>query len=194
MMTKIDERKNIIVSLKSNYGERKKGIEKRVKYLKGVHILSLICTILCGGIIILSIILEPLGFEFLKWQKMSLLTILSLNFILRLPRETFELKLLKHLKKISDKTDFSGIEKLNLELNTIVADLNNKMRYHRVFIALALVILILAMVQVLWEDFHPYWNYAKILVILFFGMVLSRFYMIYKKLNRNIKETEKHSS
>ena len=123
---------------------------------------------------------------------MSLLTILSLNFILRLPGETFELKLLKHLKKISDKTDFSGIEKLNLELNTIVADLNNKMRYHRVFIPLALVILILAMVQVLWEDFYPYWNYAKILVILFFGMVLSRFYMIYKKLNRNIKETEKY--
>ena len=69
IMTKIDERKNIIVSLKSNYGARKKGIEKRIKYLKGVHILNLICTILCGGIIILTIILEPLGFEFLKWQK-----------------------------------------------------------------------------------------------------------------------------
>ncbi|SHJ85243.1 hypothetical protein SAMN04487911_1459 [Arenibacter nanhaiticus] len=193
-MTKIDERKNIIVSLKSNYGERKKGVEKRIKYLKGMNILNLILTILCGGIILTSIILEPFGFEVFKWQKMGLVTILSLSFILRLPEETFELKLLKHLKRISDKSDFDGIEKLNLELKTIVANLNKRMNYHRIFIPLTIAILILGMIQVLSEDLNPYWNYAKILVFLFFGMVLTRFYKVSKKLNRNINETEKHCS
>ncbi len=194
VMTKIEERKNIIVSLKSNYGERKKGIEKRIQYLKGMNILNLTLTIFCGGIILMSIILEPFGFEFFKWQKMGLMTILSLSFILRLPEETFELKLLKHLKRISDKTDFSGIEKLNSELKTIVADLNKKMNYHRIFIPLVIAILTLGMIQVISEDLNPYWNYAKILVILFFGMVLTRFRKVIRKLNRNINETEKHCS
>ncbi len=159
-----------------------------------MNIINLILTILCGGIIFLSIILEPLGFEFFKWQKMGLLTILSLSFILRLPEETFELKLLKHLKRISDKSDFDGIEKLNSELKIIIGNLNKKMNYHRIFIPLAIAILILGMIQFLSEDLNPYWNYAKILIILFFGMVLTRFYKVNKKLNRNIIETEKHCS
>ena len=191
-MTKIDERKNIIVSLKSNYGERKKGIDKRIQYLKGMNILNLTLAILCGGIILASIILEPLGFEFFKWQKMGLLTILSLSFILRLPEETFELKLLRHLKRISDKTDFNGIEKLNSELQIIVDNLNKKMKFHRIFIPLAIVILILGIIQVLSEDLNPFWNYAKILVVFFFIVVMTRFYKVNKKLTKNILETEKH--
>ena len=127
-MTKIDERKNIIVSLKSNYGERKKGIDKRIQYLKGMTILDLVLTTFCGGIVLLSIILEPLGYEFFKWQKMGLLTILSLSFILRLPEEIFELKLLKHLRNISDKSDFLGIDKLNSDLKIIVDKLNKKLK------------------------------------------------------------------
>jgi len=193
-MRKIDERKNIIVSLKSNYGERKKGIDKRIQYLKGMTILNLILTIFCGGIILTSIILEPLGYDFFKWQKMGLLTILSLSFILRFPEEIFELKLLKHLKNISDKSDFSGIEKLNSDLKIIVSKLNKKLKYHGIIIPLAVIILVLGFVQVLSENVNPYWNYAKIPVLLFFGMIIVRFYNVNKKLTKNITETEKYCS
>jgi hypothetical protein len=193
-MTKIDERKNIIVSLKSNYGERKKGIDKRIQYLKGMAILDLLLTTFCGGIVLLSIILEPLGYEFFKWQKMGLLTILSLSFILRLPEEIFELKLLKHLRNISDKSDFLGIDKLNSDLKIIVDKLNKKLKYNRLIIPLAIIILVLGFIQVLSENLNPYWNYAKIPVLLFFGMIVIRFYNVYKKLNKNIMETEKYCS
>jgi hypothetical protein len=193
-MTKIDERKNIIVSLKSNYGERKKGIDKRIQYLKGMTILDLVLTTFCGGIVLLSIILEPLGYEFFKWQKMGLLTILSLSFILRLPEEIFELKLLKHLRNISDKSDFLGIDKLNSDLKIIVDKLNKKLKYNRLIIPLAIIILVLGFIQVLSENLNPYWNYAKIPVLLFFGMIVIRFYNVNKKLNKNIMETEKYCS
>ena len=92
-------------------------------------ILDLVLTTLCGGIVLLSIILEPLGYEFFKWQKMGLLTILSLSFILRLPEDIFELKLLKHLRNISDKSDFLGIDKLNSDLKIIVNNLNKKLKW-----------------------------------------------------------------
>jgi len=193
-MTKIDERKNIIVSLKSNYGERKKGIDKRIQYLKGMTILDLVLTTFCGGIVLLSIILEPLGYEFFKCQKMGLLTILSLSFILRLPEEIFELKLLKHLRNISDKSDFLGIDKLNSDLKIIVDKLNKKLKYNRLIIPLAIIILVLGFIQVLSENLNPYWNYAKIPVLLFFGMIVIRFYNVNKKLNKNIMETEKYCS
>lgn len=193
-MTKIDERKNIIISLKSNYGETKKGTDKRIQYLKGMNLMNLAITILCGGIMLTSIVLEPLGFDFFKWQKMGLLTILSLGFVLRLPEETFELKLLKHLKKLTDETAVNGIEKLNSELKYIVDNLNKKMKYNRFFLPLAIAILALGMVQVLSEDLNPFWNYAKLLVVLFFGIVLTRFYSINKKLTKNIIETEKRFS
>jgi len=193
-MTKIDERKNIIVSLKSNYGERKKGIDKRIQYLKGMTILDLVLTTFCGGIVLLSIILEPLGYEFFKWQKMGLLTILSLSFILRLPEEIFELKLLKHLRNISDKSDFLGIDKLNSDLKIIVDKLNKKLKYNRLIIPLAIIILVLGFIQVFSENLNPYWNYAKIPVLLFFGMIVIRFYNVNKKLNKNIMETEKYCS
>ena len=191
-MTKIDERKNIIVSLKSNYGEQKKGIDKRIQYLKGMNILNLVLSVFCGGIILTSIVLEPLGFEFLKWQKMGLLTILSLSFILRLPEEIFEMKLLIHLKKISKKSDFSGIEKLNSDLKIIVNKLNKKLKYHGLIIPLAIIILVLGFVQILSDSLNPFWNYTKIPVLLFFGMIIIRFYSVNKKLIKNITETEKH--
>lgn len=190
----MEERKNIISSLKSNYGERKKGIKKRIQLLKGMNILNLMLTILCGGIIIFSIILEPLGFEVFKWQKMGLFTILSLSFTLRLPEEYFELKLLKHYYRISNKSDFDGIEKQNSELKIIIGNVNKKMGYRGILTPIAIVISILGMIQVISEGSNPYWNYTKILILLFFVIVLTRLYRVNKKLNRNIIETEKNCS
>ncbi len=194
MMTKIEERKSIIASLKFNLGGTKRGIDKRIQYLKRISILYITLTILVGGIVLASIILEPLGFDNFKWYKMGLLTILSLSFVLRLLEAVYALKLYKHLKKISDKTDFDGIEKLNSELKLIIDTLNNRRKYNRIVIPLAIAILILALIQVLSKDLYPYWNYAKILVVLFFGVVMARFYKVNIKLTRNIAETEKYCS
>lgn len=67
MNTKIEERKNIIVSLRSNYfGERDKGIDTSIKYLRTMGILNLVLAILYGGIIVLSILNEFFGFEIFK--------------------------------------------------------------------------------------------------------------------------------
>ncbi len=53
MNEKINERKNIIISLKSNLGEPTKGIEKRIEFPKGITILNLILTFISGGILVL---------------------------------------------------------------------------------------------------------------------------------------------
>lgn len=98
-MKKIDERKNIIVSIKSSFGEPKKGIEKRLQFLKGVTILNLTLTIFSAGILILSIISNLFNYEIFKWEKTGLLAILSISFILNLPNQFYELKLTKTFKK-----------------------------------------------------------------------------------------------
>ena len=190
-MTKIDERKNIIITLKSMCGERKKGIDKRIQFIKGLSILNLIIAIICSGIIIATIILEPLGLGYFKWEMMGLLTILNINFVLPLPKFFFEFKLLNHHNKISDKKDFIGIEKLNAELKTIVNQLNKDVIYNMFYLPLILVILISGIVQVTFEDSNPYWNYIKIPVLLFFGMTITKFYLTNTKLTKNINQTER---
>ena len=99
MNEKMNERKNIIISLKSNFGEPKNGIEKRLSFLKGMTILNLTLTLFSAGILVLSIISELFNYEIFEWKKTGLLAILSLSFILNLPNQYFELKLLNHFKK-----------------------------------------------------------------------------------------------
>ncbi len=190
MNTKINERKNIIVSLKSRYGERNKGIEKRIRFLQFFTFLNSFVTLFCGTIILASLFLEPFGFEFFQWEKMGLLTILSLSFFMGLPSEIFELKLLKHLKRISDKTDFPELDGLNSELKFLIKKLNGKFKYYGITILLVMVILILGLMQVLSQNENPYWDYAKIPVLIFFVFAVTRFYTMNKKLNENIRKTE----
>lgn len=190
MNTRMNERKNIIVSLKSRYGERKKGIDKRIRFLQFFTFLNALMSLFCGTILLASLILEPLGFEFFKWQKMGLLTILSLSFFLGLPGEVYELKLLKHLKRIAHTSDFPELEVLNTELKVLINKLNGKLKYNGIIILLAFVILILGFMQVLSDSENLYWNYAKIPVLIFFLIVVTRFYTMNKKLTENIRKTE----
>ena len=192
--TKIEERKNIIVSLKSNYGGRKKGIEKKIQYLKGISILNLTLTLFCGGILISSITFELLGYDFLKWKKTGLLAILSLSFVLNLPYELYELKLLNHLKKINSKSEFDGIEKLNNELKKLINKLNNKLRSNWFVFSLAILIMVMGIWQMLIEDKNPYWNYMKLPILAFYGIIIFRFINTNKRLSENIKKTEKYCS
>ncbi len=198
METKIVERKNIIVSLKSNYGEPKKGIDKRIQFLKRMTILDLVMTIFSGGVVLLSIISDTLGFEIFKWQKMGLLTmtILSLSFALRLPQEIYELELLKHLKKINSNSNFKGIDKLNRELKSIINKLNDRIKNNWIVIIFAIGIVVMGLWQLGFDsgNNNSYWKYMKLPVLTFFGLIIVQFISTNRKLTRNIREMEKYCS
>jgi hypothetical protein len=196
MNEKMNERKNIIISLKSNFGEPKNGIEKRLSFLKGMTILNLTLTIFSAGILVLSIISELFNYEIFEWKKTGLLAILSLSFILNLPNQYFELKLLNHLKKLGSKSEFSGIDKLNIELKSIIENLNNRLKNGWVEITLAIIILIMGIWQMGFSNNNnnPYWNYMKLPILAFYGIILFRFIFMKRKLNENITKTEKYCS
>jgi hypothetical protein len=189
MITKIDERKNIIVSLKSNYGERKKGIDKHIQNLKILSFMHILLSILCFGSLLTSIISEQFGYEFFKWQKTGMFALLSLIALLNLPYEIFELQLLNHLKRINEYNDFNGIEKLNADLKNLIDKLNNRIKTNMIPIILGILILIMSAWQIMNED-NPYWEYMKIPIILFFGFIIIRFVIVNKKLTDNIQKME----
>ena len=196
MNEKMNERKNIIISLKSNFGEPKNGIEKRLSFLKGMTILNLTLTIFSAGILVLSIISELFNYEIFEWKKTGLLAILSLSFILNLPNQYFELKLLNHLKKLGSKSEYNGIDKLNIELKSIIENLNNRLKNGWVEITLAIIILIMGIWQMGFSNNNnnnnPYWNYMKLPILAFYGIILFRFIFTNRKLNENITKTEKY--
>jgi hypothetical protein len=196
MNEKMNERKNIIISLKSNFGEPKNGIEKRLSFLKGMTILNLTLTIFSAGILVLSIISELFKYEIFEWKKTGLLAILSLSFILNLPNQYFELKLLNHLKKLGSKSEYNGIDKLNIELKSIIENLNNRLKNGWVEITLAIIILIMGLWQMGFSNNNnnnnPYWNYMKLPILAFYGIILFRFIFTNRKLNENITKTEKY--
>ena len=196
MNEKMNERKNIIISLKSNFGEPKNGIEKRLSFLKGMTILNLTLTIFSAGILVLSIISELFNYEIFEWKKTGLLAILSLSFILNLPNQYFELKLLNHLKKLGSKSEYNGIDKLNIELKSIIENLNNRLKNGWVEITLAIIILIMGLWQMGFSNNNnnPYWNYMKLPILAFYGIILFRFIFTNRKLNENITKTEKYCS
>jgi len=192
----MNERKNIIISLKSNFGEPKNGIEKRLSFLKGMTILNLTLTLFSAGILVLSIISELFNYEIFEWKKTGLLAILSLSFILNLPNQYFELKLLNHLKKLGSKSEYNGIDKLNIELKSIIENLNNRLKNGWVEITLAIIILIMGIWQMGFSNNNnnPYWNYMKLPILAFYGIILFRFIFTNRKLNENITKTEKYCS
>ena len=189
MMTKINERKNIIISLRSNYGERNKGIDKHIQTLQILSFMHIALSILCFGILLTSIISEQLGYEIYKWESTGIFALLSLIAFINLPSEIFELKLLNHFKKINKSNDSIGIEKLNSDLKLLIDKLNNRLKTNIIPIILGVLILIMSAWQTMSKD-NPYWKYMKIPILLFFGLIIIRFLIINKKLSENIMETE----
>ena len=193
MISNIDIRKNIIISLKSShYRSQKKGLEEQIKHLKSVYILNLLLTIFCSGIVITSILTKLLGFDIFKWKKMELFTLLSLTLILKLPYEFYELKLLKHLKKIKSLKEFEQLENLNFKLKNIVDDLNNRKKKNLFVIILALAIMISGMLKIIYDDLNSYWTHTKIPTLLLYGIIIFNFIRLNNSLTQNIEKTESH--
>lgn len=189
MSLEIDKRKNTILTLKSIQRNRTKGIDKQIKKLRSISIINICLSVFCNALILLSLISEMLSITIIEWNKVALLTILSISYTITLPIEIYQLKLLKHLKKIADKEGDFNLKELNLELKGIIDKLNNK-RGSWFIIVLAFGIMFLGVVQVLSKNLNPYWSYIKLPVLLFYGIVVYQFITINKKLNKNIQETE----
>ena len=191
----MNERKNIITSLKSSLGEQKKGIEKRLLLLKGIFFLNVIQTVISAGVRAVTIISELFNYEIIEWKKSGLLVILSFSCVLNLPNQYFEFKLLNHLKKIDSKSEFSGIDKLNTELKIIIKKLNNRLKNNWIELILAIIILIMAIWQMGFSDsYNPYWDYMKLPILTFYGIILLRFIFTNRNLSENINKTEKYCS
>ncbi|PCH76126.1 MAG: hypothetical protein COB98_07155 [Flavobacteriaceae bacterium] len=192
MQTKINERENTILSFKPTLKEDHKGLEKRIRKLKISVVFNLIVTSLAVGAIIVSILLGLFDYEFLIWEKSALLVLLSVSFMLNLPNQWYELKLSKHLKNINSISDFKGLDALNLGLKILIEKINNRWKNAWIELVLGVIIMLMVFVKMIYDSNNPYWNYMKLPVVLFYGIVLVRFMSRNKKLNENIKETEKY--
>jgi hypothetical protein len=189
MNTNIESRKEIIKSLKPTIDWGNKKIENRIKFLQGITVVNLALTILCGGILLFSIITEILDLQYIEWNNIGLLAILSLSFVLNLPFQLYELKLTNHLIKLNTTTNFNGLQKLNEELRTIVTELNDKLKNNWFTFLLALIILILGIWQ-MGSKSNLIWNYMKIPVILFYCIVFYKFWKNHRSLTKNIIAAE----
>jgi len=190
MKKDIENRKSIIKSLKPTIAWGSKSIEKRVEFLKGITAVYIILTTLCAGILILTILAEIIGFKFTKWENIGLLAILSVSFVLNLPNQLYELKLTKHLIKLNSQSNLNGSESLNNELRKIIEQLNNRIKNNWLTLLLALIILVLGILQMGTENNSQVWGYMKIPMIIFYGIILLKFWKTNKSLSRNINDAE----
>jgi predicted branched-subunit amino acid permease len=186
MKKNIETRKNIINSLKPTIDWSNKSLDKRVKFLKGISVVNIILTIICAGILFSTILSELIGLGFKKWENIGLFAILSLSFVLNLPHQFYELKLTKHLIHIKLKNELGNLEKLNDELKTIITKLNDKIKNNWHTLLLAVIILILGMWQMASENGDQIWSYMKLPIMIFYGIILFKFWKTNKSLNRNI--------
>jgi len=185
----MNERKNIIISFRSNLGQPKKGIDNRVSFLKAFILINSLITILAIGITGISIISEILNLEIIVWENNALLIILSLSSVLNLSNELYEIKLLQHLKFINLKSDCIGINKLNKELKNIIYNLNVGIKKDWALI----VFIVIIFISGIWEmgfSHNPYWEYIKYCTILFYMAFILKSIHWYKQLNKNINTTE----
>jgi hypothetical protein len=190
MKKNIETRKNIINSLKPTIDWSNKSLDKRVKFLKGISVVNIILTIICAGILFSTILSELIGLGFNKWENIGLFAILSLSFIINLPNQLYELKLTKHLIKIKLENELDNLEKLNDELKTIISKLNNRIKNNWHIPLLAVIILVLGMWQMGSENGDQIWSYMKLPIIIFYSIILFKFWKTNKSLNRNINAAE----
>ena len=179
----------IIESFNSFFGERKKSINNRLRYVELLKYFSAAFILLVTIIIIKSLLPFNILSDKLEWNDSALVIILSITYLLQGPGYFYESKLLKHLKKLkNEEIEARQDETLNTQLRITIENLNNHKK--KWFIVASVVILMIAsLIQLIIDDFE-YWNYLKIPFLLFIILILYDFLKNYSRLSKNIKEYE----
>jgi hypothetical protein len=75
-------------------------------------------------------------------------------------------------------------------LKTIISKLNNRIKNNWHIPLLAVIILVLGMWQMGSENGDQIWSYMKLPIIIFYSIILFKFWKTNKSLNRNINAAE----
>lgn len=186
---KMQDRITTIENYKSNLGERKKSIDKRLRHVTLLKYFSAAFTLLVILIVLRSFLPIDLLNDKLEWNDSALLIVLSFTYLLQGPKYFYESKLLRHLQKLkNDRIESPKNNDLNNQLQNMISDINNDKNKWWI-IAYMILLMIASLIQMISDNFQ-YWNYFKIPFLLFLTLILFNFFKTYDKLSRNIKEYE----
>jgi len=119
----MQDRIAIIESFKSVFGERKKSIDNRLRYVEIVKYFSAAFILLVTIITIKSLLPFNIFSDKLEWNDSALVIILSITYLLHGPRYFYESKLLKHLKKLKKEViEAPENDILNAQLRITIKD------------------------------------------------------------------------
>lgn len=185
----MEERLNIIESFKHVNGKPQNGVDRRITYSKIMIFFGWLLILFIWGSILLSFMRDFLGLTLFRWEKMAMLVLYSSFAETMLFLPIYGLKVLQHQKIIEKNRGHSISESLNIEFKEIIENINK--RHNKWLIgSLMVIILILSMWQMFSENQNPYWDFAKIPVLLFIGITAFNFYKTYNKLTKNIEKAE----
>ena len=187
------KRKQIILSLKSYYGKFDgNDIDKRIKHIKWQTLLNGLVVVFSAGLVLFGIITNYLGYHTVHWKESSFvfLAVISLSSVMRLPKSTVELKLLKHLRNTQNGNLQNAVAKrLDDELEEVIGKLNNFTTYKIVAILFALLLLIAGLYVFISEN-SRYWQYFNVPYMLFYVLGFYDFYIVNRKIQNNIDKYE----
>ena len=187
------KRKQIILSLKSYYGKFDgNDIDKRIKHVKWQTLLNGLVVVFSAGLVLFGIITNYLGYHTVHWKESSFvfLAVISLSSVMRLPKSTVELKLLKHLRNTQNGNLQNAVAKrLDDELEEVIGKLNNFTTYKIAAILFALLLLIAGLYVFISEN-SRYWQYFNVPYMLFYVLGFYDFYIVNRKIQNNIDKYE----
>ena len=189
----MEDRIKIIDSFKSYFGKIDKGIDQRIKLLKVAIPIVLLLVCITAGFVLGMIMLDLMGVNALegKWNNAALSVLLSISVVLYTPSSIYEIRLLTHSKRLRSSREFVVSEAINTRLRQII-DGVNRPKYRWFLIALATPIMISSLWHLLGGVANPVWEHTKILIVVFYGIVLINFIKNNRAINVNIKRAEQH--
>jgi hypothetical protein len=189
----MEKRISIIDSYRQGRPQAEGSIEKRLKKARMLSNLQIIIGGLCVFLLFVSIISTSLNLPFsLNWDKAALTVIITLSMALNFQPHYFEIKLLRHQKKLNACKASSVPDELNAELTKLTEKINNRFRKYWPLILPVLVILAAALWQIFSNYHNPYWSYFKIPVLLVFVFIFWDFFQINARLSNNLNKAEEY--
>ncbi|NQX81499.1 MAG: hypothetical protein HRT66_05840 [Flavobacteriaceae bacterium] len=190
MNTEIERRREIILSMKSNLGDLKKGIDKTIRRFVILDIVNKVLALICFLLLIVMMASDFFGLDSFSWNDSGIIVVVSLSIVLRLPSGIYDVKLLRHLKFIEGKQDKEGIDKLNEKLYyTLKNKINKNYKFFIMVSVLMLFIFVTAVIQAFTKEYMLN-EFTKTALIVFWGLVIFNYTKTVKILNRNINDVE----